>query len=104
MVDPTKPESPLRLEYASPRKPLSPPRAIFTSVVAILFAVCALGLGLLFSVGCVFAMASIFMETNSRGRAEAEDAAIRLLLCSVITVIPSIYYWRAALRELNRKA
>jgi hypothetical protein len=100
---------PKPIEYASKRTPLSRPRKLFTAIVAILFSVFAIGIGLIFLWVCADFTQSYVAKLNPHvwrpeDRAEDEHNAIAFLLCGAVTTIPGIYYGYAGIRELNRKS
>ena len=103
MPEPIDPKPPMALDYASPQPTLTPPRAVFTAVIAILFAVCACAMGGLFLFVSVCGGIDA-LDLKSTHWTDEHDAAFRLLLCSAITIIPGIYYGHAGLRELNRRS
>jgi hypothetical protein len=99
MTEPTEPKP--VLDYASPRPQRLRPEDVFKSVVAILFAICAIALGLLCLAGSIVAGLHFFAATSPRYRDEYEDTAIQTLLMAVITIGPGIYYGRAGIRKLQ---
>jgi uncharacterized membrane protein YbhN (UPF0104 family) len=90
------------LDYASPASPTNSPTLQYKLIVAALLSVAAVIVGIFFFVLSIcVAIAASAVIASPRWNDE-DTACVSLLLCSVIAIVPGIYYGRAALRGLKR--
>lgn len=91
---------PTVLSYAAPRRLQ---RIEARHIVAFLFGMAAIALGIVFGVAAGSYFVRAINETTTRDRAVFRSDGLRLLLCSLLLLIPGCWYGLAALKDLNRR-